>query len=96
MLSVSFSKAANLLTSGMYYAYKMLCEYAESDPEAVRELFRELYDESIPLGKRYSDFREEFRLHCEHLKGEAGQGKALSHFQDLHAVSVYLTFEYPG
>ncbi|MCR1842103.1 DUF7225 domain-containing protein [Murimonas intestini] len=96
MLSVSFSKAANLLTSGMYYAYKMLCEYAESDPEAVRELFRELYDESIPLGKRYSDFREGFRLHCEHLKGEAGQGKALSHFQDLHAVSVYLTFEYPG
>ena len=33
MFSVSFSKHLNLLAAGMYYPYKMACQYAEAYPE---------------------------------------------------------------
>ena len=91
MVSTAFSKAGNLLASGMYYPYRMLTEYANSDPEAVRGLFRMLYDEAIPLAERYTKFQGEFKAHIEQLDSE----KKLQHYQDLRAVMVYLTFEYP-
>ena len=86
MLKDAFSKMSNLLTAGMYYAYKMLTDYAEADPEAVRSLFKMLYDESIPLAERYTIFRDSFATRYKPLK--------LNHYQDLHAVSVYLSSEY--
>ena len=96
MFADAFGKAGNLLTSHMYYPYRMACEYAEHDPEAVRELFRKLYDENIPLAERYSAFREGFKKSIAIRQEKTSDGtKILNHYQDLHAVSVYLTFEYP-
>ena len=46
-----------------------------------------LYNESIPLAQRYVDFRAAF--------DEFYKPQGLNHYQDLHAISVYLTFEYP-
>lgn len=60
MLSVAFSEQGNLLMAQMYFPYKMACEYAEEHPEVVRTLFRQLYDESIPLAQRYKAFRAGF------------------------------------
>lgn len=91
MISTAFGKAESLLASGMYYPYKMLREYAQADPEAVRILFRMLHDESIPLAERYSKFQKGFEMRLEQLNKE----KAKQHYQDLRAVMVYLTFEYP-
>lgn len=91
MLSSAFSKAGNLLASGMYYPYRMLTGYAQSDPEAVRGLFRMLYDENVPLAVRYVQFQKGFEKYLEGLNNE----KARQHYQDLRAVMVYLTFEYP-
>lgn len=96
MFADAFSKAGNLLTAHMYYPYKMVCEYAEQDPEAVRELFRKLYNEDIPLAERYSAFREGFKKSIAIIQEKVSDGTKISnHYQDLHAVSVYLTFEYP-
>lgn len=96
MAELAFRKMANLLTSGMYYPYKMLVEYAQAEPEAVRELFRMLYNEELPLAQRYTAFREGFENYIkQRRKQETDQNRTLQHFQDLRAVMVYLTCEYP-
>lgn len=96
MFATAFGKAGNLLAASMYYPYKMACAYAQDDPEAVRALFRELYDEELPLAQRYRDFRNGFKRYMdEQLREDTGRTKWRNHYQDLHAVSVYLTFEFP-
>ncbi len=96
MFANAFRKHGNLLMAQMYYPYKMACEYAEKHPEEARALFRQLYDESIPLGQRYKTFRAAFNDYIkEKLQEEQGRKKHLNHYQDLHAVTVYLAFEYP-
>ena len=61
MLAEGFSKAASgpgaLLAGGMYYPYKMITAFAREDPETVRSMFLHLYDESLPLAFRYTEFR---------------------------------------
>ena len=93
MVIVAFEKAYNLLASGMYYAYKMLCDFAIAKPEKARELFRTLYNENLPLSERYDAFRAGIDEYISELK--ASSGKEYNHYQDLHAISVYLFFEYP-
>ena len=93
MVTVAFEKADNLLASGMYYAYKMLCDFATAKPEKARELFRTLYNEDLPLYERYDAFRAGVDEYMSELK--ASSGKEYNHYQDLHAISVYLFFEYP-
>ena len=96
MLTNAFSKTANLLSSGMYYPYKMITEYAQADPEEVRRIFKLLHDESIPLAERYHLFRDSCKARIDQIMDEQpGREKALNHYQDLRAVMVYLTFEYP-
>lgn len=96
MLADSFSKAGNLLASGMYYPLRMLVEYAQEEPETVRDLFRMLYNEEIPLADRYVQFQKGFEKWIAfRRKQEPDRKKALQHYQDLRAVMVYLTFEYP-
>ncbi len=87
MLAEAFRLTDNLLAASMYYPYRMLKEYSKAEPETVRALFRMLYDESIPLAQRYVDFRAGFDKFVKPLN--------LNHYQDLHAISVYLAFQYP-
>ena len=96
MLTKAFEKTENLLTAGMYYPYKMICLFAQKHPDKVRAIFKKLYDESLPLSTRYVEFRNV----CDELliayREESNEySKANNHYQDLHAVSVYLSFEYP-
>lgn len=96
MFTSAFSKADNLLTAGMYYPYKMLCQFSEMQPEEVRNMFRTLYDEDKPLAERYTAFRSKCdELLVEYRNGAGDRAKVKNHYQDLHAVSVYLSFEYP-
>lgn len=87
MLTESLKSASNLLAGGMYYPYKMLVDYAKTEPEIVRGLFRMLYDEALPLSERILRFRESFE--------QQYSTKKLNHYQDIRAISVYLSFEYP-
>lgn len=87
MVSEAFKKSENLLASGMYYPLRMVIGYAKEDPEAVRELFRVLYNEDLSFSERYETFRAGFDKYIS--------GRWRNHYQDLRAISVYLTFEYP-
>lgn len=96
MLANAFSKTSNLLSSGMYYPYKMITEYAQANPEEVRRIFKVLHDENLPLAERYQVFRDSCKSRIDQImKEQPGREKALNHYQDLRAVMVYLTFEYP-
>lgn len=96
MLATAFSKASNLLNSAMYYPYKMITEYANADPEAVRDIFRTLHNEQIPWVERYQTFKQSCQSRIEQLKQTLPDPKkSLNHYQDPRAVMVYLTFQYP-
>lgn len=87
MFSEAFKLADNLLASNKYYPYKMVMDYIKVEPETVRKLFKILYNEKISLSERYIDFRTGFHKFVSQKKW--------NHYQDLHAISVYLSFEYP-
>lgn len=96
MLEEAFSQTYNLLQGGMYYAYKMLCILAKTDPEKMRSLFLVLYEESLPLEERLQPFRSGCDELLEAYRNTlADPEKAKNHYQDLRALCVYLSFEYP-
>ncbi len=96
MLEEALKQTANLLAGGMYYANKMVCAFARLNPEKMRGLFKLLYNENLPLVERIQPFRSG----CEELLKEFQNSnpentKAMNHYQDLRALFVYLSFEYP-
>lgn len=97
MLINAFGEAANLLSGAMYYPYRMLCKFAQQNPEKLRSLFQLLYNESLPLIDRLQPFRSgcEELLHGYQELHETDPEKSLSNYQDLRALCVYLSFEYP-
>ena len=96
MLEESLSLSSNLLRGGMYYAYKMICDFARKNPEKTRDMFDMLYDESLPLADRIKMFKAgSDALVAAHFGNEPGNEKTVHHYQDLRAISVYLSFQYP-
>jgi len=93
MLEKAFGKTYNLLSSGMYYPRKTLIDYAKEHPEEVRVLFRTLHDENILLEERVINFQEGFNKRISELESQSS--KKLQHYQDLRAIMLYLTFQYP-
>ena len=91
MLDQSLSKTYNLLSSGYYYARKMIVGFAQEDPEGLRELFRMLYDETRDLAER----TEKFIAYAEDRKQNHNERGWKNHFQDTRSVSVYLWLKYP-
>lgn len=87
VIADSFIKADNLLRATMYWPYGTLTEYAKNNTDSIRKLFKNLYNEDLPFTERYEEFRAAFEAYYK------PQGK--KHFQDLHAVSVYLMFQFP-
>ena len=97
MLKNAFAKTFNLLNSGPNsLAYTQICQFSNDDPEGIRTAFSVLYNEAKPLDERIAFFRKVFQ---DRIKVIAQQNpeytKKLSSYQDLHAISVYLAFEYP-
>lgn len=91
MLDSSFQPDnCNLWISGRYYPKKMLIEFADQDPEEVREMFTLLFDEDKELKDRILIFKNK----SEKLLDRIGKGEK-NHYQDDRAISVYLSFRYP-
>lgn len=93
MLCESLSKTGNLLTSRRYYAQGMIEILAENDPEAVRTSFKMLLNSNIPLSQRMERFSAEMDEQLDALNAirvARGEQIAEKHYQDPHAMSVYL------
>lgn len=91
MLEQALAKTYNLLASGYYYAKAMLLGFAGEDPNGVREAFRVLYDETRDLSERV----ERFIAYADDRKQNHNESGWKNHYQDTHAVSVYLWLRYP-
>ncbi len=96
MLEASFSLADTLLNGSMYYPKRMICRLAQMNSEKVRALFKTIFDESIALAERIAEFKKGCdSLLNEYQRIDEEHAKTKNAYQDLRAISVYLTFMYP-
>ena len=84
------SKASNLVYQNSIGFIRKAAQYF---PEDVRQMFRTLYDEKIPLEDRFSQFTELADELLPRVIEE--QGKKLNHQQDERTLSYYLTMRFP-
>lgn len=79
----------NLLTSRNHFPRGVLFDFCNAEPETVRQMFRELFDETKSLTSRINKFTaESIRLQEKYLPGKM-------HYQDMNAISIYLWSMYP-
>lgn len=90
MFKTATSKHLNLLASMNYFPVGMIINFALEDKERTRNMFRTLYDESKDLAQRINKFIAE----AEALR-KTRDSEWRNHYQDLRAISAYLTFRYP-
>ena len=94
--SLSLTYTVNLLQGRNYYPYKMAVALARQNPDKMRGLFKLLYDETKPLVERLQPFRSGFdELMVEFREKADDPKKAKNHYQDLRAICVYLSFQFP-
>lgn len=89
MLALSLSETRNLMDSGNYFPMRMVLEIAGEQPQIVRELFLDLFDEEADLLERIATFQKKI----EELNQSLFQGK--NDYQDDRAVMVYLSLKFP-
>lgn len=92
MFKEATEKCFNLLTSAHRFPKTMIEIFAtETEPEAVRNMFTVLFDESRDLTERINFFIDE----AERLRSSYGADKWTNHFQDQNSISTYLWLMYP-
>lgn len=91
MLENALSKNYNLGSSQRYNAHKGIIMGARKEPESIRQLFRDLYDESCDVEERISYFKES----VAEILQSCGEYKELNK-QDVRAIVLYLTLRYPN
>lgn len=91
MLRASFSKVDNLLYQN---SWGFIDKSAKLFPEEVREMFIDLYNESIEISQRIQKFQTESENLLSKLK-EALNRTNLKAQQDERTIAVYLAFRFP-
>ena len=91
MFKEATAKTYNLLASGYVYPRKMILEFAKIDDEAVRQMFRNLFDESHDLAERVAAFQ----VSAEEIRMAHDDGSWRNHYQNTNAISTYLWLRYP-
>lgn len=91
MLKAALKEAKPLLMVPNYFSSGMIGEFADAEPETVRQMFRDLYDESAELAWRFDNFKKQ-SIKLLSIIGKADK----NHYQDEHAISIYLWLRYPA
>ena len=91
MFKKATDKTFNLLASSYAYPRGMILEFAKADDNAVREMFRRLYDESLDLSNRVTAFMNT----AEELRNKYNDGTWKQHYQNTNYISTYLWLMYP-
>ena len=95
MLEKVFSKTGSLLVSRHRYPLGMMLDFAHQEPETVRKMFISLFDETQPLFQRIQAFQNQSELCRQHHHLTHPDDKDNNHYQDLFAISIYLSHRYP-
>ncbi len=98
-LEQALKRQENLLSAPHYYAKQVLVKAARIAKEDVRSALLMLFDEEKPLSDRADEFISQMRDIVNANKAEEQSdekfGPKETSQQDMHAVSVYLSFMYP-
>ena len=90
MLKRSLGKTENLLDKRNSLPNAMIQRMAEWAPDAIRSMFKDLYDESVDVCERIEAFKQSaWTVFQRYNHGEN------NHYQDEHAISVYLWLRFP-
>lgn len=90
MLKNSLDKTFNLLASSHYFPRKMIEEFAQKEPETVRQMFKNLFDENKDLYDRIVSFKVQSK---QLVNKYWDPGK--SDFQTENTITTYLWLRYP-
>lgn len=91
MFKEATAQVFGLLDTGYAYPRAMILEFAKADPEATRQMFHELYDETQDLTERVDAFQSA----AESLRTLHDDGTWKNHYQSTSSISVYLWLKYP-
>lgn len=91
MFKKATDKTYGLLASGYAYPKAMILNFTQVELEAVRQMFRVLYDEERDLTERI----EYFQAEAERIRSTNDDGTWRNHYQNTNAISTYLWFMYP-
>ena len=98
-LEKALSRQENLLSAPHYYAKQVLVKSAKIAKEDVRSALLMLFDEEKPIATRADEFINQMKDIVNANKAEKASddkfGPKETSQQDMHAVSVYLSFMYP-
>ena len=98
-LELALKRQENLLSAPHYYAKQVLVKAARIAKEDVRSALLMLFDEEKLLSERVDEFLNQMRDIVNANKAEEQSdekfGPKETSQQDMHAVSVYLSFMYP-
>ena len=85
------SKTYNLLASMNNFPRGMIQEFVKKDKECVRQMFKNLFDDTKGVVDRIRDFINS----AEALRVKYGEKDWKHHYQTVNAVSTYLWLKYP-
>ena len=91
MLRTSFSKVSNLLYQNSWGFIEKSVQFF---PNEVREMFRNLYDESVEIIQRIKTFQSESEKLLPKVR-QALNRTNINAQQDERTISVYLSFRFP-
>ena len=80
-------------TNNLIYQFStvMIRRFAENEPEKVREMFANLYNEKIDIWTRFENFKSNSEILFEKYRS----GNEKNHSQTENAISVYLWLKNP-
>lgn len=91
MFQASFSKVANLLYQN---SWGFIEKSTQLFPDEVKEMFRNLYDESIEISQRIKIFQTESEKILPKVRQSLNRTN-INTQQDERTISVYLAFRFP-
>lgn len=90
MIKRSLYGVSHMMVSQARFPEGMIEDFAEREPDTVRAMFKDLFDESKDIVERFHSFKQKSADLLEHV----GNG-AKNHFQDERTIALYLWLRYP-
>ena len=90
MIKRSLSGVSHMMVSQARFPEVMIEDFAEREPDTVRVMFKDLFDESKDIIERFHSFKQK----SADLLERVGNG-AKNHFQDERTIALYLWLAYP-
>ena len=90
MIKHSLYGVSHMMVSQARFPEGMIEDFAEREPETVRAMFKNLFDENKDIVERFHSFKQK----SADLLERVGNG-AKNHFQDERTIALYLWLRYP-